>query len=589
MAPRAPVLSRGFARESVAESARESELSALHQRYGNRATGLLLQAKLRVGEPNDRYEREADHVADTVMRTTDPVAEELHPVGGASLIQPCSCGGTCASCSSHKKEDDELLAQREAISAAPLAMVQRDATESCAVKDEAPEPEETAEQEDEAKAVEGGEKQEEEAAATEGSEEEPDDTKPSVQRKGRGTATATPESVEARIEQTRGNGVTLPRDTRQFMESRLGQDFSGVRVHTDATSHVLNRDLNSLAFTTGRDIYFAPGQFQPGTSSGKHLLAHELTHVVQQAGGRGGVVREKADPNVVSRRTRPERKSYYYSVHRVSGTSIHHVLERLLRLANTGLVTEAAIPGADRFYPRLNKIGVADLYASTPPHTVTGVKGFRDVDKPEDVVAMNNPESVHTQPPDVRSSPRRTGTGPQRGWTGTFPSKILIGEIKPLSASKLGAGIIQLDSYARGYKDFVERVYNLSGQTTGASIDVARMQLNLPPNLNWDFFEAQSAAPSSESTTPTRRRFWIASVGGGVYVYFDLDAGLRGGQPPRFAQEIARMREVRQDLTRETPRTEPLDAMPVDGKFLPGPRNISPLPGASKASLVQRR
>jgi Domain of unknown function (DUF4157) len=66
------------------------------------------------------------------------------------------------------------------------------------------------------------------------------------------------------------------------MEPRFGADFSGVRVHTDAGADGLNRSLSAKAFTTGRDIYFRQGEYNPGSSSGRSLLAHELTHVVQQ-------------------------------------------------------------------------------------------------------------------------------------------------------------------------------------------------------------------------------------------------------------------------------------------------------------------
>lgn len=92
-----------------------------------------------------------------------------------------------------------------------------------------------------------------------------------------------PSDVESRLGASRGGGVALPNATRAYMESRFGYDFSDVRVHTGGASDTLNRDLNSLAFTTGHDIYFAGGQFRPGTRSGDHLLAHELTHVVQQS------------------------------------------------------------------------------------------------------------------------------------------------------------------------------------------------------------------------------------------------------------------------------------------------------------------
>lgn len=81
-----------------------------------------------------------------------------------------------------------------------------------------------------------------------------------------------------------GGGAPLPAQTRRFMESGFGRNFSDVRIHTDATSHQLNQRLNAHAFTTGRDIFFSRGGFQPESSAGRHLLAHELAHVVQQRG-----------------------------------------------------------------------------------------------------------------------------------------------------------------------------------------------------------------------------------------------------------------------------------------------------------------
>jgi hypothetical protein len=72
------------------------------------------------------------------------------------------------------------------------------------------------------------------------------------------------------------------------MESRFRQDFSGVRVHTASQANRLAQALNAHAFTTGRDIFFAPGQYAPSTNDGRRLLAHELTHVVQQRNGASG-------------------------------------------------------------------------------------------------------------------------------------------------------------------------------------------------------------------------------------------------------------------------------------------------------------
>jgi hypothetical protein len=67
-------------------------------------------------------------------------------------------------------------------------------------------------------------------------------------------------------------------NTQSFMSSRFATDFSNVKIHTDGEAVQMNRELNAKAFTTGNDIYFSEGQYQPNSDSGKHLLAHELTH-----------------------------------------------------------------------------------------------------------------------------------------------------------------------------------------------------------------------------------------------------------------------------------------------------------------------
>jgi uncharacterized protein DUF4157 len=90
--------------------------------------------------------------------------------------------------------------------------------------------------------------------------------------------------VEDGINRTRGGGHSLPPGVRADMENAFGADFSPVRLHTDAAADALSRSLSADAFTTGRDIYFRQGQYDPDGSSGRRLLAHELTHVTQQQG-----------------------------------------------------------------------------------------------------------------------------------------------------------------------------------------------------------------------------------------------------------------------------------------------------------------
>ncbi|HET6420524.1 MAG TPA: DUF4157 domain-containing protein [Geobacteraceae bacterium] len=91
--------------------------------------------------------------------------------------------------------------------------------------------------------------------------------------------------VEDAIQSAKGSGRGLDGAARSIMEPVFGADFSNVRVHTGPQADSLNRTLSARAFTTGRDIFFRDGEYNPGSSSGRDLLAHELTHVVQQGEG----------------------------------------------------------------------------------------------------------------------------------------------------------------------------------------------------------------------------------------------------------------------------------------------------------------
>ena len=89
--------------------------------------------------------------------------------------------------------------------------------------------------------------------------------------------------VQGQIDATRGSGTGLDAGVRGRLESDLG-DLSDVTVHTDDTADQLNRSVSAKAFATGTDVYFAKGQYNPGSSDGDQLIAHELAHVVQQRG-----------------------------------------------------------------------------------------------------------------------------------------------------------------------------------------------------------------------------------------------------------------------------------------------------------------
>ncbi|UCH43011.1 MAG: DUF4157 domain-containing protein, partial [Dehalococcoidales bacterium] len=90
-------------------------------------------------------------------------------------------------------------------------------------------------------------------------------------------------NLEQRIEAARGNGQPLQESTRGSLESQLGHDFNNVRIHNDAEADKLSRQLGAEAFTTGRDVFFKEGTYDPDSDHGQGLIAHELTHVVQQS------------------------------------------------------------------------------------------------------------------------------------------------------------------------------------------------------------------------------------------------------------------------------------------------------------------
>ena len=91
-------------------------------------------------------------------------------------------------------------------------------------------------------------------------------------------------AVGAQIAARRGRGMPLPADVGAEMSSALGDSFADVRVHTDELAGALARSVEARAFTTGADIFFAGGSYEPGSPHGRELLAHELAHVVQQRG-----------------------------------------------------------------------------------------------------------------------------------------------------------------------------------------------------------------------------------------------------------------------------------------------------------------
>lgn len=212
----------------------------------------FFQAKLSVNQPGDPLEQEADSMAGSVVN---------HTQGAAPAIQRKKINGIQRLASS--KEDEKLDTNE--------ARMKRD--KDIQRKAEVPGQEE--EKEGIQMQVDPDKEEKEEGMGT-------------MQRKPDGAGgggTAASSQVSSRVEQSSGTGKTLPAKTISEMASSFGLDFSHVTIHTDAEAVQLNRELGAQAFTHGSDIYFNAGKFNPDTSTGKFLLAHELTHVIQQSAG----------------------------------------------------------------------------------------------------------------------------------------------------------------------------------------------------------------------------------------------------------------------------------------------------------------
>ncbi len=206
-----------------------------------------IQTKLTVGAAHDPYEEEADQVAEQVMRM--PAPDFAAPAGvGAPDDDGHSIQRTF-------EEEEELQAKPLASAITPL--IQR-------IPAPPPEEKEPAESQVQRVAAEEDELQTKRGSAADSFEMGDD--------------------FAGRVAATRGGGAPLPDPVRTFMEPRFGADFSGVRVHAGSEAADLNQQVSAQAFTLGNDIYLGEGKTDLSSASGKQLLAHELTHVVQQGG-----------------------------------------------------------------------------------------------------------------------------------------------------------------------------------------------------------------------------------------------------------------------------------------------------------------
>ena len=150
--------------------------------------------------------------------------------------------------------------------------------------------------------------------------------------------------VREQVAAMSGGGNPLAGSVRQFFEPRFGHDFSNVRVHTDSRASAAARDINARAFTRGTDVFFGRGEYSPDTSRGRHLLAHELAHTIQQSTKQNSHLARTSEP-VVQRQTIHSScpATQHPAIQGAWGTAID-LLQNTLRILN-GLVDFVTEPG----------------------------------------------------------------------------------------------------------------------------------------------------------------------------------------------------------------------------------------------------
>jgi len=179
---------------------------------------------------------------------------------------------------------------------------------------------------------------------------------PAVQRVGGDEGGAVDPGVQQAISGPRGGGQPLPDGLRGSMEQALGADFGGVRVHADAQADSLSRALQARAFTTGQDLFFRRGEYDPFSWGGRHLLAHELTHVLQQSGTndsqllqrRVGYEFENTDIKLVKGELE-QYKEDYERVKRKQQFGVRKTWEKRLDQAYEYLARKEEVLGGDYF------------------------------------------------------------------------------------------------------------------------------------------------------------------------------------------------------------------------------------------------
>ena len=284
-----------------------------------------VQAKLNIGKSNDKFEAEADKVADQVVankqtantgaffspspvvqkklaRDVQKQEEQNKEIQQKTVAETITPVGQLKGESIQNKLDSRITEKREinpAFSASKTLIQHK-------LEDKIQKKEETIQNKAEVKKTETASTntlslkpliqnkgEEENLQQKKEEEKQAKDEEKQIQKSAAGDANPSDNSnLESNLNSSKSGGSPLSGKVKTEMESGIGADFSNVRIHNDSNAVQMNKQLGAQAFATGNNIYFNEGKYNPHSKDGKHLLAHELTHTVQQ----GAAIRKKPEP-----------------------------------------------------------------------------------------------------------------------------------------------------------------------------------------------------------------------------------------------------------------------------------------------------
>lgn len=293
--------------------------------------GPKIQKKLTTGTVGDKYETEADNVADKVVNSRKtggllqsrseeavqqkPISETISTVQKQDLAQekPLQKKGK-------EKEDDKKVQKKS-------DKEEDKKVQKKGEKEEDKKVQKKSDKEEDKKVQKKVEKEEDKKVQKKCADCEGEDKKAQKKEEEKpiqaklNESNSVNEGVESDLNSSKGGGSTMDKNTKQEMESGFGADFSSVNIHTDSKAVQMSEQLGAQAFTHGNDVYFNKGNYNPNSKEGKHLLAHELTHTIQQTGSKTSNKVQKKDmlqlsaiPWNISQWTTHKRTSNNFSV-----------------------------------------------------------------------------------------------------------------------------------------------------------------------------------------------------------------------------------------------------------------------------------